>query len=77
MGGWVGGWVDGAYLNAQAVDLVLVLVTLSLLDHALDLVGGETAWWVGGWVGGWVGWVEEDEAVRMSYWKLGFGWVGG
>ena len=21
---------------------------------------------LGGWVGGWVGWVEEEEAVRMS-----------
>ena len=33
-----------------------------------------------GWVGGWVGWVEENEAVRMSYCELGIwvgGWVGG
>ena len=30
-----------------------------------------------GWVGGWVGWIEENEAVRMSYWTLGVGWVGG
>ena len=38
-----------------------------------------------GWVGGWVGdrKVEENEAVRMSYWELGVwvgevgGWVGG
>ena len=32
----------------------------------------------GGEVGGWVGWVEEDEAVRMSYCEVGVGrWVGG
>ena len=30
---------------------------------------------VGGWVGGWVGWVEEKEAVGMSYCKLEVGWV--
>ena len=33
---------------------------------------------VGRWVGGWVGWVEEKQALRMSY--CGFlvgGWVGG
>ena len=39
-------------------------------------VGMVVAWWVGGWVGGWVGWGEENEAVRMSYCELGFGWVG-
>ena len=34
--------------------------------------------WVGGWVGACVGWVEENEAVGMSYceWRLD-GWVGG
>ena len=29
------------------------------------------------WVGGWVGWIEENEAVGMSYCKLGVRWVGG
>ena len=29
------------------------------------------------WVGGWVGWVEEEEAVRMSYCELGVGGLGG
>ena len=45
--------------------------------------------YMGGWVGGWVDWVEEKEAVRMSYCVLGVGlielldsareggWVGG
>ena len=34
-------------------------------------------WWAGGWVGGWVGWIEEKEAVRMSYCGLlGGGWAG-
>ena len=34
-------------------------------------------WVGGGWVGGWVGdrKVEENEAVRMSYWNV-YGWVG-
>ena len=35
--------------------------------------------WVGGWVVcGWFEWIEENEAVRMSYCELGLGgWVGG
>ena len=37
-------------------------------------------WWVGGWVGWWLAYrkVEENEAIRMSYCKLGMGgWVDG
>ena len=35
-------------------------------------------WKVGGWVGGWFGWIEEKEAVRTCYCRLGeSGWVGG
>ena len=43
-------------------------------DHPVVI---QPSGWVGGWMGGWFSWVEEDEAVGMSYCKLGVGWVGG
>ena len=40
---------------------------------------GDELCWRRGWVGGWVGdrKMEENEAVRMSYWNVGVEWVGG
>ena len=53
----------------------IFLATKVLVSH--PVCPGERGW-VGGWVGGWFGWIEEDEAVRMSYCTIGEGgWVGG
>ena len=87
VGGWVGGWDvpvlkrltistadstssigtarDASVLNwRRPRRLHLVLVSSTIYCRG----------WVGGWLGGWVGWVEEKQAVGMSYCEL---WVGG
>ena len=75
MGGWVGGL---CYLVIKREALVGVLHELVHGEHGVvrlhhrirDLDREE--------VGGWVGWIDEDEAVRMSCWTLWVGgWVGG
>ena len=63
VGGWVGGLIDQG-LEFFCGD--------EHLAHSLVTAG------IGGWVGGWVGWMEEEEAVRMSYCDAQVGgWVGG
>ena len=72
MDGWVGGWVGGrphtrtVFVQDRGEDRDDVLFHLG--QHFFVVFGG---------LGGWVGWMEENEAVRMSYCELGVGWVGG
>ena len=85
---WVGGWVGGLTSHKVRDDVLHDVGVLAGVDGGL----GHAGVWVGldrncavgvvllRWVGGWVGWVEENEAVGMSYCKGGLGgvdWVGG
>ena len=88
VGGWVGGWVDSLYMGEWMGGWVGGWVTLDFWEGLVGLerlIGVHAVVGEGGWVGGWVGdflfllcmgarEVEENEAVRMSYWMLGVGW---
>ena len=88
MGGWVGGWVGltfhgeeggfalGAHADAREVGETELFGEGLLEVGRHGLVGADLEEVVG-WVGGWVGWVEGNEAVKMSCCRLGVGgWVG-
>ena len=75
VGGWVGRWSGSIYLytyvgfGESALALVHDVEAKGLGEEREGFVrvGLEK---VGGWVGRWVGWMEESEAVRMSYCEL-------
>ena len=85
MSGWVGGWMDkrtavsalgsGGVGNGkeemEGRPRLFIWRTTSSRGRERTS-GGENLW-----MGGWVGWVEENEAVGMSYCELGVRWVGG
>ena len=79
VGGWVGEWETDLHVNAALEEGVDVLGEAQVGEEVGKGKGlGEVGGWVGGWVG--LGWVEEDEAVRMSCCELGVrvgGWVDG
>ena len=81
----MGGWVGGLPTLVTAVKHLWGAKRGALREiHSSNLEGHMWKCTCGGWVGGWVGWwlayrkVEENEAIRMSYCKLGMGgWVDG
>ena len=80
--GWVGEWVGGKHAYRRTASTASSAKWDFSWQRSLEervvlamLIYREKRW-VGGWVGGWVGWVEENEAVGMSYCELGV-WVGG
>ena len=78
LGGWVVGWRKSRWVelftylwpHIKAGVAVEVLLIRHVIGINTCVVG------VGGCVGGWVEWVEEKEAVEMSYWTVGVRWVG-
>ena len=88
MGGWVGGWV--VYLPALPRLAVLNHGGEDNAPERLKGIAQGRGFGAEGEVahkeleallrevGGWVGWVEDEQAVGMSYCGLGLGgWVGG
>ena len=64
----MGGWVEEKKILSMSLLLHLGAFEGVVIEEAV----------MGGWVGGWVGWVEEEDAVRVSYCGFGMdGWVGG
>ena len=89
MGRWVGGWARGFFSyrlgwkeakrkrgRKERKVYLEVMMRLEVKENSCSSAFTRMRL-VGGWVGEWVGWVEEKEAVRMSYCELGVGWVGG
>ena len=82
MDGWVGGRRTCVCAHCGEFPLLL-LCTGHLVGGGLDWLdveggpGLNVEHCLVGWLGRWVGWIEEDEAVRMSHCEVGVWWVGG
>ena len=81
---WVGGWVGRTLGLCRGRRARSRKWRCSFLRGMAKPLMIEPVWlsgWVGGWVGGGLtcGWIEEKEAVRMSYCELGVervhGWM--